>query len=196
MLALLEARGIQDRCVLAAMTVVGREPFIPRNELVNPYADCAQSIGHGQTIAQPYVTAVLLQALRLEGNERALEVGTGSGYATAVLSQLASHVYSMERDPTLEVAARARLAALGYDGIDLVCRDPTLGWPEHAQYDAILVTAGGPDVPGALIDQLAIGGRLVMPVGTRDAQRLTLMIRTSEDAYEVRDLAPSMHDIG
>lgn len=201
MLALLDARGIQDRCVLAAMTVVRREPFIPGSEMevgglaptpgnehVNAYADCAQSIGHGQTISQPYVTALMLQALQLQGNERVLEIGTGSGYATAVLSQLASHVYSMERDPALEVAVRARLAALGYDGIHMVCRDGTLGWPEHAPYEAIMVTAGGPEIPPPLIDQLAVGGRLVMPVGTREAQRLVLLIKTSEREHEVRDL--------
>jgi protein-L-isoaspartate(D-aspartate) O-methyltransferase len=188
MLGLLVARGIHDRCVLAAMTVVGREPFIPRNDLIDPYADCAQSIGRGQTISQPYVTALMLESLLLDGNERALEIGTGSGYATAVLSQLASHVYSMERDPSLEVAARARLAALGHDGIHLVCRDGTLGWPEHAPYDVIMVTAGGPAIPRALIEQLVVGGRLVMPVGTRESQRLVLLIKTSEHEHELRDL--------
>lgn len=188
MLSLLEARGIDDRCVLAAMTVVGREPFIPANEHLNAYADCPQSIGHGQTISQPYVTALMLQALQLQGAERVLEIGTGSGYVTAVLSQLASHVYSMERDPSLEVAARARLAALGYDGIHLVCRDGTLGWPEHAPFDAIMVTAAGPEIPRTLIDQLVVGGRLVMPVGTREEQRLVLLSKSSEHEYEVRDL--------
>ncbi len=188
MLALLEVRGIQDRCVLAAMTVVGREPFIPPDDLVDAYADRAQSIGHGQTISQPYVTALMLQALDLQGSERVLEIGTGSGYATAVLSQLASHVYTMERDPSLEIAARARLAALGYDGIHLVCRDGSLGWPEHAPYEAILVTAAGLNIPRALIDQLVVGGRLVMPVGTREAQRLMRLIKGSEHDYDVRDL--------
>ncbi|CAN5893560.1 hypothetical protein BH11MYX3_BH11MYX3_11980 [soil metagenome] len=188
MLELLEARGVEDRCVLAAMTVVAREPFVARNDLSDAYADRPQSIGHGQTISQPYVTALMLQALKLQGSERVLEIGTGSGYATAVLTQLACHVYSMERDRSLEIAARARLAALGYDGIDLVCRDGSPGWPENAPYDAILVTAAGPNIPRALIDQLVAGGRLVMPVGTRDSQRLVLLIKGSEHDYDVHDL--------
>ncbi|MBL0215299.1 MAG: protein-L-isoaspartate(D-aspartate) O-methyltransferase [Myxococcales bacterium] len=188
MLALLELRGIHDRCVLAAMTVVSREPFVETSDILDAYADHALSIGHGQTISQPYVVALMLQALELQGNEHVLEIGTGSGYSAAVLSQLAAHVYTVERDPMLSTTARARLAALGYDGIDLMCGDGSLGWPEHAPYDAIVVTAGGPTIPQALVDQLAIGGRLVMPVGSRESQYLSLLVKTSAHDYTITDL--------
>lgn len=188
MLDLLEKRGIRDRCVLAAMTYVPREPFVGRDDVLDAYADRPLSIGHGQTICPPYVIALMLQALQLQGNEHVLEIGTGSGYTAAVLSQLAAHVYTVERDPLLASTARARLGALGYDGIDVTCRDGTLGWVEHAPFDAIVVGAGGPEVPRALVDQLAVGGRLVMPVGSRDAQVLRLVIKTSEDAQIVKDL--------
>jgi protein-L-isoaspartate(D-aspartate) O-methyltransferase len=188
MLALLEQRGIHDRCVLAAMTQVAREPFVAPADARNAYSDQPLSIGYGQTISQPYVVALMLQALELKGHERVLEIGTGSGYAAAVLSQLALQVDTIERDPTLAATARARLAALHYDGIEVACGDGTLGWPEHAPYDAIVVAAGGPIIPRALVDQLAVGGRLVMPIGSRDKQYLALVVKTGEHAYEVRDL--------
>ncbi len=188
MLDLLEQRGIRDRCVLAAMTYVPREPFVARADVLDAYADRPLAIGHGQTISQPYVVAMMLQAVELQGNEHLLEIGTGSGYTAAVLSQLVAHVYTVERDPTLASTAQARLGALGYDGIDVTCRDGTLGWIEHAPYDAIIVAAGGPAVPPALVDQLAVGGRLVMPVGSRDAQVLRLVIKTGEDTVIAKDL--------
>ena len=188
MLDLLEQRGIRDRCVLAAMTCVPREPFVARGDVLDAYADRPLAIGHGQTISQPYVVALMLQALQLQGNEHLLEIGTGSGYTAAVLSQLVAHVYTVERDPMLASTARARLAALGYDGFDVTCRDGTLGWIEHAPYDAIVVAAGGPQVPRALVDQLAVGGRLVMPVGSLDAQVLRLVIKTGEDTAIATDL--------
>ena len=188
MLDLLERRGIRDRCVLAAMTYVPREPFVAREDVLDAYADRPLAIGHGQTVSQPYVVALMLQALQLQGNEHLLEIGTGSGYTAAVLSQLVAHVYTVERDPTLSSAARARLGALGYDGINVTCRDGTLGWIEHAPYDAIVVAAGAPEVPPALVDQLAVGGRLVIPVGSRDAQVLRLVIKTGEDTVVAKDL--------
>ncbi len=190
MLELLERRGIRDRCVLAAMTYVPREPFVDRGDVLDAYADRALPIGHGQTISQPSVIALMLQALQLRGTERALEIGTGSGYTAAVLSQLVASVHTVERDPILASTARARLGALGYDGIDVTCHDGTLGWLEHAPYDAIVVTAAGPEIPPALVEQLAVGGRLVMPVGSRDAQVLCLVIKTSEDQQTVTDLGP------
>ena len=188
MLELLEQRGIRDRCVLAAMTYVPREPFVTREDTLDAYADRPLSIGHGQTLSPPYAIAKVLQALQLQGNEHTLEIGTGSGYTAAVLSQLTAHVYTVERDPLLASTARARLGALGYDGIDVACRDGTLGWIEHAPYDAILVSACGPEVPPALIDQLAVGGRLVMPVGSRDAQVLQLVNKTGEVTVITKDL--------
>lgn len=188
MLELLEERGISDRCVLAAMTYVPREPFVARDDVLDAYADRPLAIGHGQTISQPYVVAKMLQALQLQGNEHTLEIGTGSGYTAALLSQLAAHVYTVERDPMLASTARARLGALGYDGIEVTCRDGTLGWIEHAPYDAIVVGAGGPEVPPALIDQLAVGGRLVIPVGSREAQVLRLVIKTGADTVIEKDL--------
>jgi protein-L-isoaspartate(D-aspartate) O-methyltransferase len=190
MLEFLEQRGIRDRCVLAAMTYVPREPFVSRAEVLDVYADQPLPIGHGQMISRPYVIALMLQALQLQGNEHLLEIGTGSGYTAAVLSQLVAHVYTVERDPALASTARARLGALGYDGIDVTCRDGTLGWIEHAPYDAINVTAAGPEIPEALVAQLAVGGRLVMPVGSRDAQVLQLVIKTGETTRIVKDLGP------
>jgi protein-L-isoaspartate(D-aspartate) O-methyltransferase len=188
MLEVLSRRGIQDRCVLAAMTYVPREPFVSRDLAASAYADKPLPIGHGQTISQPYVVALMLQALNLQGNERALEIGTGSGYSAAVLSQLVSHVYSVDRDHELASTARARLAALGYDGITITCRDGSLGWPEHGPYDAIVVAAAAPSIPQPLIDQLAIGGRLVVPVGRPDAQHLMLVTKRSERDLTVKNL--------
>jgi protein-L-isoaspartate(D-aspartate) O-methyltransferase len=188
MLELLERRGIRDRCVLAGMTYVPREPFVAPSDVLDAYADRPLAIGHGQTLSQPYVVALMLQALQLDGDEHLLEIGTGSGYTAALLSQLTAHVYSVERDPTLASTARARLGALGYDGIDVTCRDGTLGWIEHAPYDAIVVGAAAPEVPRALVDQLAVGGRLVMPVGSRDAQVLRLVTKTGEDTIISKDL--------
>ena len=188
MLALLERRGIEDRCVLAAMTMVPRELFVPRSQLPNAYADRPLPIGHGQTISQPFIVAEMLQALELAGDERVLEIGTGSGYSTAVLAQLTAHVYSVEQEPALASTARARLAALGYQGFTITCGDGSIGWGEHAPYDAIVVWAGGPSIPQPLIDQLAIGGRLVMPVGRQDVQHLILITKRGEDDVTVRDL--------
>jgi protein-L-isoaspartate(D-aspartate) O-methyltransferase len=190
MIELLERRGIQDRCVVAAMTFVPREPFVTRADMANAYADHPLDIGHGQTISQPTVTALMIQALQLQGSERVLEIGTGSGYSAAVLSQLAAHVYSVERDPDLAAMARARLAALGYDGITITCRDGSLGWPERAPYDAIIVAAAAPSVPQPLIDQLALGGRLVIPIGPREEQHLMRVTRTSAESFDVKDLGP------
>ena len=188
MLELLERRGIHDRCVLAAMTYVPREPFVSGDDVLEAYADHPLAIGHGQTLSQPYIVALMLQALQLQGNEHVLEIGTGSGYTTAVLSELAAHVYTVERDPMLASTARARLVALGYDGIDVTCHDGTLGWIEHAPYDAIVVAAGGPEIPDALIEQLAVGGRLVMPVGSRHEQILTLVIKTADRENTIKQL--------
>jgi protein-L-isoaspartate(D-aspartate) O-methyltransferase len=161
MIGKLEQRGIDDRCVLAAMTVVPRELFVQPRDVLAAYDDRALSIGEGQTMSPPSVVAAMLQVLELEPTDTVLELGTGSGYTAAVLSQLVSHVYTVERDPALAVRAAERLATLGYDGIDVHCGDGVHGWPEYAPYDAIIITEPGLPITDALIEQVAEGGRLV-----------------------------------
>ena len=163
---------IQDERVLAAFARVPRERFLPPELQPYAYEDRALPISHGQTISQPLMVAMMTQALRLTGEEKALEVGTGSGYQAAVLSLLAREVVTVERIPQLTGSARQRLLALGYHNVRVEQAGETLGWPQGAPYDAIIVTAGAPDVPRSLIDQLAEGGRMVAPVGDRRLQRL------------------------
>jgi protein-L-isoaspartate(D-aspartate) O-methyltransferase len=160
------ARGIRDERLLAAFRQVPRHRFVPEYAWEDAYADRPLPIGEGQTISQPFTVAFMLQSLRLTGTERrALDVGCGSGYAAAVLSRLVPQVFAIERWPSLAKQAAERLQELGYHNIVVTAGDGTLGWPEHAPYDAIVVAAGGPRVPPSLSDQLADGGRLVMPVG-------------------------------
>ena len=185
----LQARGIHDPRVLAAMRIVKRESFIPAELAEFAYEDSPLPIAVGQTISQPYIVALMAEALRLEPGDRVLEIGTGSGYAAAVLAEVAARVYTIERHAELANTARARLAELGYRNIDVRCGDGTLGWAEHAPYDAIIVTAGGPMVPRALRDQLKPGGRLVMPLGSEPrAQRLIRRTRTGPETYTQDDL--------
>jgi protein-L-isoaspartate(D-aspartate) O-methyltransferase len=185
----IEARGITDPLVLDAMRIVPRERFVPASLAKFAYDDGPLPIGHGQTISQPYIVAVMAQAAGLKPGARALEIGTGSGYGTAVLSRLAAEVYTVERVGTLADAARDRLAKLGYGNVHVLEGDGTLGWAAHAPYDAIVVTAGGPRVPKALLDQLAVGGRLVMPVGPAARhQRLVRVTRTDVQEYQYEDL--------
>jgi protein-L-isoaspartate(D-aspartate) O-methyltransferase len=181
--------GVRDPAVIAAMGRVPRERFVPDDVAPYAYADEPLPIGEGQTISQPYIVALMTEALRLAPGDRVLEIGTGSGYAAAVLAEIAAEVYTIERLPSLAEAARRRLAALGYASVHVRCGDGTLGWPEHAPYDAIVATAGGPEVPPALLDQLAIGGRLVIPVGASPwAQRLVRVVRAAADDYGHEDL--------
>ena len=161
----LVARGIRDPLVLAAMGRVPREKFVSDRQAAFAYEDQPLPIGEGQTISQPFIVALMTQALTLARTDRVLEIGTGSGYAAAVLAEIAAEVYTVERLAPLAERARQRLADLGYANVHVLNGDGTLGWPEHAPYDAIVATAAGPHVPPALLDQLAIGGRLVMPVG-------------------------------
>jgi protein-L-isoaspartate(D-aspartate) O-methyltransferase len=185
----IEARGITDPLVLDAMRIVPRERFVPASLAKFAYDDGPLPIGHGQTISQPYIVAVMAQAAGLKPSARALEIGTGSGYGTAVLSRLAAEVYTVERVGTLADAARDRLAKLGYGNVHVLEGDGTLGWAAHAPYDAIVVTAGGPRVPKTLLDQLAVGGRLVMPVGPAARhQRLVRVTRTDVKEYQYEDL--------
>ena len=158
-------RGIRDERILEAMRAIPREHFVPRALARDAHADRPLPIGGGQTISQPYVVAMMIDAAEIEGADEVLEVGTGSGYGAAVLGRVAGEVWTIERDPQLATDAAERLAALGCDNVHVVRGDGTLGWPEAAPYDAIVVTAGGPSVPTALRDQLRDGGRLVMPVG-------------------------------
>lgn len=184
----LRARGVRDPNVLAAMASVPREAFVPPELVDHAYDDCPLPIGAGQTISQPYIVAVMTEALQLSPIDDVLEIGTGSGYAAAVLSRVAGRVYTIERHAKLADQARARLASLGYRNIDVRCGDGTLGWSEHAPFDAIVVTACGPRVPKSLLAQLAIGGRLVIPIGPDDAQELVRVRRISETSLEREQL--------
>jgi protein-L-isoaspartate(D-aspartate) O-methyltransferase len=181
--------GVRDPAVLAVMGTVPRERFVAPHLADRAYEDRPLPIGDGQTISQPYVVAAMTEALRLRRTDRVLEVGTGSGYAAAVLASLAAEVHSVECVENLAEAARRRLAELGYDNVRVHSGDGSLGWPERAPYDAIVVAAGGPSVPPSLVRQLAVGGRLVMPVGeTRSSQRLVRVVRTGLETYERREM--------
>ena len=174
------ARGIRDERVLSAMREVPREAFVPENLREFAHDDTPLPISEGQTISQPYIVALMAEAAGIGPLDRVLDVGTGSGYAAAVLSRLAERVYSIERHASLAEAARQRLEALGYTNVEVRVGDGSRGWPEAAPFDAILVAAGAPDVPDALKRQLAIGGRLVIPVGGEErSQRLLRLRRTA-----------------
>jgi protein-L-isoaspartate(D-aspartate) O-methyltransferase len=181
----LVGRGIRDPAVLAAMRTVPRERFVDGDLVHRAYEDGPLPIGEGQTISQPYIVAVMTEALRLQAGDRVLEIGTGSGYAAAVLAVIAAEVYTIERMESLAALSRRRLRELGYANVQVRHGDGSLGWSEHAPYDAIVVTAGGPEVPHSLLGQLAVGGRLVMPVGsTSRSQRLVRVVRTGEETYD------------
>jgi protein-L-isoaspartate(D-aspartate) O-methyltransferase len=179
MIALLIERGIRDRHVLAAMAEVPREAFVPPALQSAAYDDSALPIDYGQTISQPFVVALMLEAAALGRADRVLDVGTGSGYAAAVMSRIVRHVYTIERVAALAARAETRLASLGYVNVTVATGDGTLGWPEHAPFDAIVVAAGGrPEAPPALVEQLATGGRLVIPLGYEaDTQELVRLTR-------------------
>jgi protein-L-isoaspartate(D-aspartate) O-methyltransferase len=183
----LQARGIADPLVLAAMGKVPREAFVPESLKEFAYEDSALPIEAGQTISQPYIVARMIELLELAPTGKVLEVGAGSGYAAAVLSRIASQAYAIERHEELASLARRRLRQLGYDNAEIICADGTKGLPDRAPFDAILVSAGGPKVPEALKRQLAIGGRLVIPVGRDVHQTLLLVRRTGEDDFEEED---------
>jgi protein-L-isoaspartate(D-aspartate) O-methyltransferase len=173
----LVARGIRDERVLAAFRKVRRERFIPDVAPDMAYEDHPILIGCSQTISQPYIVARMLECLELKAKDRALEIGTGSGYQTALLAELCSEVVSIERIPELAETARPRLREMGYANADVVVADGTLGWPERAPYDAIVVSAAAPHVPQPLLDQLADGGRMAIPVGGMSGQNLELVVR-------------------
>lgn len=176
----LMARGIKDAAVLRAMREVPREAFLPRDMERFAYDDSPLPIAAGQTISQPYIVAYMIEALELRGTERVLEIGTGSGYAAAVLSRCAAEVFTVERIDILADDARRKLETLGYRNVRVELSDGTMGWADHAPYDGIVVTAGAPEVPEELQAQLAIGGRLVIPVGP--TPHLQNLVRVRKDA--------------
>jgi protein-L-isoaspartate(D-aspartate) O-methyltransferase len=184
----LERRDIDDARVLDAFRAVPREDFVDPTLEKWAYEDAPLSIGHGQTISQPYVVAITAQALRLEGHERVLEIGAGSGYAAAILGQLAREVHTIERIHDLAVMARERLHRLGYANVFVHEGDGTLGWPPAAPFEAIAVAAGAPHPPPSLLAQLTIGGRMVVPHGEAMYQRLVRITRKSETHYVEDDL--------
>ena len=176
----LRARGIEDEEVLRALGRVPRELFVPEDERRRAYDDAALPIGHGQTISQPYMVAVIVEALAVRPGLSVLDVGAGSGYQAAVLAELGAEVVAIERIPELAEQARANLAAAGYEGVEVVVGDGTLGRPEHAPYDGIAVAAAAPAFPQTLYEQVRAGGRLVVPVGGPRAQRLEVIVRSPE----------------
>ena len=177
----LAARGIADARVLAAMRTVPREAFVAEWLRGEAYADRPLPIEAGQTISQPYIVALMVEAARLEPTDRVLEIGAGSGYAAAVMARLAKEVIALERQPQLASIAAARMREMGIDNVDVQCVDGSGGCPERAPFDAILVAASGPRVPHALVEQLAPRGRIVMPVGARhDVQRLVRVTRLAD----------------
>jgi len=176
----LRGRDIVDEAVLAAMEHVPRELFVPEPERRRAYYDAALPIGHGQTISQPYMVARIVEALAIRPGNRVLDVGTGSGYQAAVLAELGADVVTIERIPELAEDARQRLAAAGYDRVEVALGDGTLGVPEHAPFDAIAVAAAAPGLPETLYEQLRPRGRLVVPVGGPRVQRLEVIVRSPE----------------
>ena len=181
------SKGIRDGRVLEAMGTVPRERFVPDSLRARSYEDGPLPIGSGQTISQPYVVAWMLEALRLQPSHRVLEVGAGSGYAAAVLSRLVAEVYALERLPELVSESSRRLTELGFHNVQLKCADGTLGWRAAAPYHAILVSAAGPRIPHSLQEQLAVGGRMVIPVGSHRYQQLYRVDRT-EKGFQQREL--------
>ncbi len=183
------ARGVTDPAVLAAMRTVPREAFVPPELVECAYDDLPLPIGEGQTISQPYIVALMTAALLPSPADRVLEIGTGSGYAAAVLHCIVKQVYTMERLETLYRLARRRLRRLGYHHVSVHHANGTLGWPAHAPYDGIVVTAGGPTIPTALQEQLALGGRLVMPVGAQPTQQMLVRVtRVSTTEFHQENL--------
>lgn len=181
-------RGLTEPRLVEAMRSVPREAFVGAGLQEFAYADAPLSIGQGQTISQPFIVALMIERATIAADDVVLEVGTGSGYAAAVASRLAQDVYTIERIPALAEEAEDRLQRLGFGNIHVRIGDGTRGWPEVAPFDVILVTAGGPSVPPTLKGQLAIGGRLILPVGSESEQRLIRITRTGATTFEEVDL--------
>jgi protein-L-isoaspartate(D-aspartate) O-methyltransferase len=186
----IQARGVRDPCVLRALSTIPRHLFVPEDVVAEAYDDHAVAIGFGQTISQPYVVAVMTESLRLGGTERVLEVGTGSGYQAAVLVRCAREVFTIEIHPVLARAAAARLQTLGYAAAQVREGDGRLGWPEKAPFDAVIVTAAGPEVPPALVEQLREGGVLVMPRGEPGGRQTLIRGLKRGERLETTELFP------
>jgi protein-L-isoaspartate(D-aspartate) O-methyltransferase len=185
----LRARGIADERVLGAMLRVPREEFAPERYREQAYEDHPLPIGEGQTISQPYIVASMLEALSLSPSDKVLEVGTGSGYVTAILAELAAEVVSIERHASLAARARELLARMGLTNVDVIVGDGSRGFPESAPYDAIIVSAAAPELPPELVEQLTEGGRMIIPVGSGDAQQLQLIqMRDGQPRTMLREL--------
>ena len=183
-------RGVRDPLVLEAMARIPREAFVLPGWEEEAYEDQPLPIAERQTISQPFIVAYMIEAAALKPGDRALEIGTGSGYAAAVMAPIAERVYTIERHPALAESARQRLRDLGFDNVEVRVGDGTLGWPDAQPFDAIIVTAGGPKVPAGLRAQLAVGGRLVIPVGeSTHRQSLVRVTRDSPSDYREEDLA-------
>ncbi len=181
-------RGVKDERVLAVMRKIPRHEFLPEGIRGMAYNDSALPIGEGQTMSQPFMVALMTELLELKGTERVLEIGTGSGYQAAVLAELCEKVYTVERIKTIADKTRATLDRLGYKSVAIKIYDGTYGWKEMAPYDAIVVTAGSPDIPAPLVEQLKEGGRLVIPVGDRYGQQLLKVVKTSEGTMTERSV--------
>jgi protein-L-isoaspartate(D-aspartate) O-methyltransferase len=174
-------RGIRDARVLKAMSVVERHRFVPESLRGGAYADHPLPIGYGQTISQPYMVALMSESLQLSGGEKVLEIGTGSGYQTAILAELAKDVYSIERIDSLANKAQDLLAGLGLTNVRIRSGDGTLGWPEEAPFERVIITAASPAVPQPLLDQLKDGGKMLLPLGGSLSQMLTLIEKNGRD---------------
>jgi protein-L-isoaspartate(D-aspartate) O-methyltransferase len=192
--------GVRDLAVLHAFDGVPRHMFVPDVFEARAYADEALPLGHGQTISRPSTHGLYLQSLKLEGDERILEIGTGSGFQTALLATLARQVFSIERVPELAAAARARIEALGFTNVAIRAGDGTYGWRSYAPFDAILVAAGAREVPDPLVEQLSTGGQLLIPIGEKESQELHRIVRTDEGTVEDEVLAEvkfvALHGLG
>ena len=180
----IDGRDVSDPLVLMAMRKVPRHRFVPDKYRNESYNDYPLPIGKGQTISQPYIVAKMTELLGLNGSERVLEIGTGSGYQAAVLAEIASEVYTVEIIPQLGEKAEELLVGMGYENINVKIGDGYKGWPEHEPYDAIIVTAGAPQIPKTLVDQLAVGGRMVIPVGNHYSQDLIKIYKDEQGIHE------------
>ena len=185
----LREKGIRDLAVLRAFDMTRRHEFVPTGVRHRAYEDAPLPIGSGQTISQPSIHARYLEILQLKGTERVLEIGTGSGYQTVLLSHLVAQVFTIERIPALYTMARDAISRAGAKNVSMLLGDGTVGWREYAPYDAILVSAGGPSIPQPLVEQLAEGGRMIVPVGPMEEQTLKLVTRRGT-GVEIQDLAP------
>lgn len=183
-------RGVRDPLVLQAMRAVPRDRFVAVRMAKFAFDDSPLPIEQGQTISQPYIVAMMIEAAEVHPGDRVLEIGAGSGYAAAVLGQIAAHVYAIERHETLAASARQRIVSLGYDNVEIIFGDGARGLPEHAPFDAIVVSAAAKAVPPALMDQLAVGGRLIIPVGDTRHQTLHKIVRRTETSYDEAELLP------